>query len=133
MDYDAFYATLERWRATPWDWRTANCCQFASDIGQCWGIDFPIPTFDDVDDAAEWIRDRGHRSLYHYLVAMFGRPLSPLHAQRGWLVYRKGHGLSGSSIGTADRRAIFVGDRGLIDVPLAECACAFNPSRYRGG
>lgn len=127
-----FYQTLTEWQNRPYDWRAANCCQFAADIGACWGIDFKVPPCNDVDEAAEWIRAQGVKSLYQFLVKLMGRPKAPLQAKRGWIVYRKGIGLEGSAIGTVDRKALFVGERGLIQLPLSECACGFDPGQYRG-
>lgn len=132
MDIPAFYRVLADWRQRPYDWQEANCCLFAAEVARCWGVDIPIPRCETVEDAAEWIRAQGARSLYHYLVQLFGKPSAPLQARRGWIVYRKGIGLEGSAIGTLDRRGLFVADSGLIDVPLAQCTCAFNPEKFRG-
>ncbi len=132
MNERQFYAVLADWRDRAYDWDEANCCQFSADIARCWGIDFSVPSFDTIDDAAKWLRSKGARSLYYYLVKLFGRPVAPLQGKRGFIIYRKGQGLDGSAIGTIDRRALFVGDKGLIEVRLGECAAAFNPMKYRG-
>ncbi len=131
MNVRQFYAVLDDWRDRAYDWNDANCCQFAADIARCWGINYTVPGFDTTEDAAKWIRKQGARSLYHYLVKLFGEPVAPLQGKRGFIAYRKGQGLSGSAIGTIDRRAFFVGDKGLIEVPLGACAAAFNPMKYR--
>lgn len=128
MNERDFYSVLDDWRNRPYDWQSANCCQFAADVARCSGTDIDVPVFNDVGAAAEWIRSRGARSLYHYLLKLFGGSVAPLQAKRGFIVYRKGRGLEGSAIGTVDRKAIFVGDGGLIEIPLGECACAFDPS-----
>jgi len=127
-----FYSVLEDWRARQYDWRNANCCQFAADIAGCWGLDIDVPDCETVEDAAAWIRSQGVRSLYHYLVKLFGKPVAPLQAKRGFIVYRKGQGLEGSAIGTVERKAIFVSDGGLTEIPLGECAFAFDPEKFRG-
>lgn len=127
-----FYAVLDDWRTRPYDWRKSNCCQFAADIALCSGIHIRVPDFETVDEAAEWIRSQGVRSLYHYLVKLFGRPVAPLQARRSFIAYRKGVGLDGSALGAIERKALFVGPRGLVEVPLSDCAGAFDPSKYRG-
>ena len=133
MKYQQFYAVLDEWRERTYDWEEANCCHFAADIARCWGVDIDVPGFDDADDAAVWIRKQGARNLYSYLRKLFGKPVAPLQAKRGFIAYRKGEGLDGSAIGAIERRALFVGSNGLIELPLGECACAFNPGKYRGG
>ncbi len=132
IDERQFYSVLDDWRERPYDWKRANCCQFAADIARCSGVDIEVPAFEAVDEAAEWIRSQGVRSLYHYLVKLFGGPVAPLQARRGFIAYRKGQGLDGSAIGAVERKTFFVGDRGLIEVPLSACACAFDPGKYRG-
>ena len=127
-----FYVVLDDWRTRAYDWQTSNCCQFAADIARCSGIDIEVPNFDTVEQAAKWIRSQGVRSLYHYLVKLFGRPVAPLQACRGFIAYRKGQGLNGSAIGAIERKALFVGDKGLIALPLSACACAFDPDKFRG-
>lgn len=132
IDERQFYETIGRWSTRRFDWREANCCQFSAEVARCWGIDFKVPDCATVEEAAEWIRAQGVRSLYHYLVQLFGGPKAPLQARRGWIAYRKGEGLEGSAIGTIDRKALFVGDRGLIELPLGKIACAFDPEKWRG-
>lgn len=132
MDERRFYAVIDEWRTRPYDWTQANCCQFAADIARCSGIDIDVPDFDGVDDAAAWIRSQGSKSFYHYLVSLFGKPVAPLQAKRGFIAYRKGIGLDGSCIGAIERKALFVGDKGLIEIPLGECSGAFDPGKYRG-
>lgn len=129
MDERQFYSVLADWRERRYDWNTANCCQFSADIARCWGVEVNVPDCETVEEAAEWIRSQGVRSLYHYLVSLFGKPVAPLQANRGFIAYRKGYGLEGSAIGAIDRKAIFVGDKGLIELPLSQCAFAFDPSR----
>jgi len=127
-----FYSVLDDWRNRPYERQSANCCQFAADIARCSGVDIEVPCFETVDEAAQWIEKQGVRSLYHYLVKLFGRPVAPLQAKRGFIAYRKGIGLDGSAIGAIERKALFVGDRGLIEVPLSDCAGAFDPGKFRG-
>lgn len=131
MNEKKFYAVIEDWRGRAYDWHESNCCQFAADIARCWGVHIEVSSFDTAEQAARWIKNRGGGSLYHYLVKLFGKPVAPLQGKRGFIAYRKGQGLSGSAIGTIDRRAFFVGDKGLIEVPLGACAAAFNPMKYR--
>jgi len=128
MNERQFYAVLADWRERPFSFTEANCCQFAADIARCSGVDIAVPEFDDPELAAKWFRDQGHKSLYHYLVSLFGKPVAPLQARRGFIAYRKGHGLEGSAIGAVERKALFVSDKGLVEIPLSECACAFDPS-----
>lgn len=132
MDERKFYLVLDEWRERPYAWQSANCCQFSADIARCWGVDIEVPDCETVDDAAEWIRGHGAKSLYHYLVKLFGMPVAPLQAKRGFIAYRKGQGLKGSAIGAIERKVLFVGDKGLIELPLSACAGAFDPRRYRG-
>lgn len=127
-----FYSVLDDWRTRPYDWKRANCCHFAADIARCSGVNIDVPDFENVANAADWIRSHGAKSLYGYLVKLFGRPVAPLQAKRGFIAYRKGLGLDGSAIGAVERKTFFVGDRGLIEVPLSACACAFDPGKYRG-
>ena len=133
MKYQQFYAVLDNWRHRSYDWEDSNCCDFAADIARCWGVDIDVPGFDDAEAAASWIREQGVRSLYHYLVMLFGKPVAPLQASRGFIAYRKGEGLDGSAIGAIERKALFVGSNGLIELPLSACACAFDPGKYNGG
>lgn len=132
MNEKKFYAVIEDWRGRAYDWHESNCCQFVADIARCCGVDIAVPGFNDAEQAEKWIKKQGVRSLYHYLVKLFGRPVAPLQGKRGFIVYRKGQGLDGSAIGTIDRRALFVGAKGLIEVRLGDCAAAFNPMKYRG-
>lgn len=132
MNERAFYRVLREWQARPFDWHRANCCQFAAEVARCWGVEHAIPEFETVEEAAAWLRAQGARSLYEYLRRLFGNPVPPLQARRGFIAYRKGVGLEGSAIGTIDRKALFVSDRGLIQVPLGQIAGAFNPGRFRG-
>lgn len=132
MNQREFYTVIEDWRDRCYDWRSANCCQFAADIVRCSGVDFEVPDCETVEEAEAWFRDHGARSLYHYLVKLFGRPVAPLQAKRGFIAYRKGQGLGQSAVGAIERKALFVGDKGLIEVPLSECTGAFDPGCYRG-
>jgi len=132
MNERHFYDVLTEWRDRPYDWAGANCCQFAADIARCWDVDIAVPECQTTEEAAHWIRSQGARSLYHYLVKLFGRPVAPLQAGRGFIAYRKGIGLEGSAIGAIDRKAVFVSDSGLVEASLGECASAFDPARYRG-
>ncbi len=132
INYRQFYSVLDDWRTRPYDWKRANCCHFSADIARCSGVNVDVPVFESVEDAADWIRSQGVRSLYHYLVKLFGKPVAPLQARRGFIAYRKGQGLDGSAIGAVERKALFVGDSGLIELPLSECAGAFDPGKYRG-
>ncbi len=132
MNERQFYTVLEDWRQRPYDWVSANCCQFATDVARCWGVDVEVPSCNTTAEAEKWLREQGVRSLYHYLVKLLGKPVAPLQAKRGFIAYRKGFGIDGSAIGTIERRALFVGDNGLIVVPLSDCACAFDPGKYRG-
>lgn len=127
-----FYAVLDEWRDRAYHWQGANCCQFAADIARCSGVDISVPDCDTVEEALDWISSQGVRSLYHYLVKLLGKPVAPLQAKRGFIAYRKGLGLTGSAIGAIERKALFVGERGLIEVPLSACVGAFDPSKYRG-
>ncbi len=131
MNTKRFYAVIENWRGRSYDWHSSNCCEFAADIARCSGVDIEVPDFDDAEQAAQWIKKQGVRSLYHYLVKLFGKPVAPLQGKRGFIAYRKGQGLSGSAVGAIDRRAFFVGDNGLVEVPLGACAAAFDPMNYR--
>ena len=132
MNERQFYSVIDDWRSRSYDCHKSNCCQFAADIARCSGIDIDVPDFDNVEQAAKWIKKQGVRSLYHYLVKLFGKPVAPLQAKRGFIAYRKGQGLDGSAIGAIERKALFVGETGLIEVPLSVCASAFDPSKYRG-
>ena len=132
FDERKFYSVLEDWRERPYDWKRANCCGFAADIARCSGADIEVPAFEAVDEAAAWIKSQGVRSLYHYLVKLFGRPVAPLQAHRGFIAYRKGQGLDGSALGAVERKALFVGPRGLIELPLSDCTGAFDPGKFRG-
>ncbi len=132
MNEHQFYSVLDEWRIRPYDFIEANCCQFAADIARCSGADIKVPNFETPEKAARWIKKQGTRSLYHYLVKLFGKPVAPLQAKRGFIAYRKGIGLDGSAIGAIERKALFVGETGLIEVPLSACAGAFDPSKYRG-
>ncbi|KKL49895.1 hypothetical protein LCGC14_2310930 [marine sediment metagenome] len=132
MKYQQFYAVLDEWRERPYDFVEANCCQFAADIARCSGVDIKVRRFETPEAAAKWIKKQGCRSLYHYLVKLFGKPVAPLQASRGFIAYRKGEGLDGSAIGAIERKALFVGSNGLIELPLSACACAFDPGKYRG-
>lgn len=127
-----FYAVLDSWHDRAYDWSDANCCQFAADIARCSGVDIDVPSFDSVDAAADWMRSQGVKSLYGYLVKLFAKPVAPMQAKRGFIAYRKGMGLKGSAIGAIERKALFVGDKGLIELPLSACASAFDPGKYRG-
>ncbi len=91
-----------------------------------------MPDFNDAEQAAKWIKKQGAKSLYHYLVKLFGKPVAPLQAKRGFIAYRKGQGLDGSGIGAIERKALFVGEHGLIELKLSDCAGAFDPNKYRG-
>ena len=132
MNERQFYEVLDKWRMRPYDFVEANCCQFAADIAMCSGVHIVVPCFETVDEAAQWIKSQGVRSLYHYLVKLFGKPVAPLQAKRGFRAYRKGMGLDGSAIGAIERKALFVGPHGLIEVPLSDCAGAFDPDKFRG-
>lgn len=132
IKYQQFYIVLDNWRNRSYDWNDANCCNFAADIARCWGVDIDVPRFHSVEDAASWIREQGGSSLYAYLVKLFGRPVAPLQAKRGFIAYRKGQGLNGSAIGAIEHKALFVSDNGLVEFSLSNCACAFNPAKYRG-
>ena len=127
-----FYSVLDEWRDRAYHWHDANCCQFAADIARCSGANIKVPNFDNTEQAAKWIKKQGAKSLYHYLVKLFGKPVAPLQAKRGFIAYRKGIGLDGSAIGAIERKALFAGETGLIEVPLSVCAGAFDPSKYRG-
>ncbi len=127
-----FYSVLDDWCDRAYDLHEANCCQFAADIARCSGVDIEVPDYETIDEAAEWIRSQGVKSLYHYLVKLFGKPVAPLQARRGFIAFRKGVGLDGSAIGAIERKAFFVGDNGLIELPLSVCVCAFDPGKYRG-
>ncbi len=132
MNERQFYAVLDDWRSRSYDWHKSNCCQFAADIARCSGVDIEVPDFANVEQAAKWIKKQGAKSLYMYLVKLFGKPVAPLQAKRGFIAYRKGQGLDGSGIGAIERKALFVGSNGLIELPLSACACAFDPGKYRG-
>ena len=132
MNERQFYSVIDAWRDRSYDWQKSNCCQFAADIASCWGVDIEVPDFDNTEQAAKWIKKHGVKSLYQYLVKLFGKPVAPLQAKRGFIAYRKGQGLDGSAIGAIERKALFVGDNGLQELPLSACACAFDPSKYRG-
>ena len=132
MNERQFYSVIDDWRDRPYDWHTSNCCHFAADIARCSGVDIKVPDFDDAEQAAKWIEKQGTRSLYHYLAKLFGRPVAPLQARRGFIAYRKGIGLNGSAIGAIERKALFVSERGLIELPLSVCGGAFDPGKYRG-
>ena len=132
MNERDFYRVLDEWRERPYDFVGANCCEFAADVARCSGVDIEVPDFDDVEQAAKWIKKQGCRSLYHYLVKLFGKPVAPLQAKRGFIAYRKGQGLDGSGIGAIERKALFVGEHGLIELKLSDCAGAFDPGRYKG-
>ena len=131
IDERQFYAVLDDWRSHAYDWKNANCCHFAADIARCSGVDIDVPDFETVEQAAKWIKKQGVKSLYHYLVKLFGRPVAPLQAKRGFIAYRSGIGLEGSAIGAIERKALFVSDNGFIELPLSVCAGAFDPSKYR--
>ena len=133
MNERQFYSVIDAWRDRSYDWHKSNCCQFAADIARCWDVDIEVPDFDNVEQAAKWIKKQGVRSLYHYLVKLFGKPVAPLQASRGFIAYRKGEGLDGSAIGAIERKALFVGSNGLSELPLSACACAFDPGKYSGG
>lgn len=130
MNERQFYFAIEDWQNRPYSFVDANCCQFAADIARCWDVDIKVPDFDTTEQAAKWIKKHGAKSLYHYLVKLFGKPVAPLQAKRGFIAYRKGFGLEGSAIGAIERKALFVGDKGLIEIPLGECSGAFDPSKY---
>lgn len=132
MNERQFYQVLDDWRDRPYHWSEANCCQFSADIARCWGVDIEVPDFLTPEDAAAWMRTQGIRSLYHHMVKLFGRPVAPLQAKRGFIAYRKGLGLEGSSLGAIERKAYFVDDKGLIQLPLSACTGAFDPGKYRG-
>ena len=132
MNERQFYSVIDAWRDRSYDWHKSNCCEFAADIARCSGIDIEVPDFDNVEQAAKWIKKQGVRSLYFYLVKLFGKPVAPLQAKRGFIAYRKGQGLDGSGIGAIERKALFVGEHGLIELKLSDCAGAFDPSKYRG-
>ena len=132
MNERQFYAVLDDWRGRPYDWHKSNCCQFAADIARCSDVDTDVPDFDNVEQAAKWIKKQGAEGLYHYLVKLFGKPVAPLQAKRGFIAYRKGQGLDGSGIGAIERKALFVGEHGLIELKLSDCAGAFDPNKYRG-
>ena len=132
MNERDFYRVIDAWHDRSYDWHKSNCCQFAADIARCSGIDIKVPDFDDVEQAAKWIKKQGCRSLYHYLVKLFGKPVAPLQAKRGFIAYRKGQGLNASAIGAIERKALFVGEHGLIELKLSDCAGAFDPGRYKG-
>ena len=132
MNERQFYSVLDEWRERPYDFVRANCCQFAADVARCSGVDIKVPDFETPEKAAKWIKKQGARSLYHYLVKLFGKPVAPLQAKRGFIAYRKGQGLDGSAIGVIERKALFVGEHGLIELKLSDCAGAFNPNKYRG-
>lgn len=127
-----FYQVLDDWRLRPYDFVEANCCQFAADVARCSGVDIKVPSFDNTQQAAKWIKKQGAKSLYQYLVNLFGKPVAPLQAKRGFIAYRKGQGLDGSGIGAIERKALFVGEHGLIELKLSDCAGAFDPGRYKG-
>ncbi len=132
MNERHLYIVIEHWRDRPYNFVDSNCCQFAADIARCWGIDIEVPDFDNVEQAAKWIKKQGVKSLYQYLVKLFGKPVAPLQAKRGFIAYRKGQGLDGSAIGVIERKALFVGEHGLIELKLSDCAGAFDPNKYRG-
>ena len=132
MDERLFYSVIDDWRDRSYDWHKSNCCQFAADIARCSGVNIDVPDFDTTEQAAQWIKKQGAKSLYHYLVKLFGKPVAPLQAKRGFIACRKGIGLDGSAIGVIERKALFVGERGLIEVPLSDCAGAFDPGKFRG-
>lgn len=132
MNERQFYIVLEDWQTRSYDWHDANCCHFAAAIAKCWGVDIDVPDFETTQQAAKWVKKQHVKSLYHYLVKLFGKPVAPLQASRGFIAYRKGMGLNGSAIGAIERKAVFVSEKGLIELPLSACAGAFDPSRYRG-
>ncbi len=132
MNERQFYSVIEDWRYRKYDWGSSNCCHFAADIACCSGVDISVPEFETVEAATDWIRSQGVRSLYYYLVKLFGKPVAPLQAKRGFIAYRRGIGLKGSAIGAIERKALFVGEQGLIELPLSVCAGAFDPSKYHG-
>lgn len=132
MNERQFYETIAAWRNRPFDWHQANCGHFAAAIGRCWGNEIEVPDFASVEAAEQWLRERGCKSIYSYVRRQLGKRHPPLQAKRGWIAYRKGEGIEGSAIGTIDRKALFVGDRGLIEIPLARISCAFNPAEFRG-
>jgi hypothetical protein len=133
MNEREFYRVLASWQSRPFDWQSANCVHFASDVTRrAWGIEFDVPHCETPAEAAEWIRAQGARSLYAFLRRLFGQPVAPLQARRGFIAYRKGVGLEGMALGVVERKALFVSERGLIELPLGEIAGAFDPGKYRG-
>lgn len=126
MDYKKLYATLEKWRNVPFDFKTKSCCHFVADVVyQTTGRRLNVPHLDGPEQAIQWIQKMGHSSLHSYLVSLFGQPIPILKAKRGDIAYAQ-LGLEGGAIGIVERGAWFVSDNGLILRPLKECICAFK-------
>lgn len=119
------YDGLEHWRNTPFDWQTANCCHFAKDMLERRGVSVPIeiPELSGAEEARVWLRENGHASLYLMLTKLFGRPVGPLQARRGDIVYTD---QEAGAVGVVDRAGWFLSDSGLISIPLKKCRWAFH-------
>jgi len=126
MDEREFYRALNDWRNRRFDWSAAHCCHFCADVlAAATGRVIDLPPTDSAEAARDWLRSQGHASLYHYLVKLFGQPIPPLQAKRGYLVYRS-VGLEGGALGVVDRQGLFLTDHGVIPVGLGDCNKAFR-------
>lgn len=123
----ALYEGLDAWREVPFDWATANCCHFAKDLVERQGfrIGIEVPPVSGPEEALEWLKSEGHQSLYHLMLHLFGKPVAPLQAHRGDVLYRSDT-LQGGTLGIADRVGWFLSPTGLIPVPLGQCRRAFR-------
>lgn len=132
FDERAYFETIEAWRWIRFDRAEANCCHFVADVlGRATGQAFEIPASHDVETAREALEQLGSRSLYAHMVKLFGKPLAPLHAHIGYVMYRQGDEHSfvpgEATVGIADRGfAWFLGRRGLEHVKLSQCAKTFR-------
>ena len=123
----ALYEGLEAWRHTPFDWETANCCHYAKDLVERQGVPVAlvVPSLQGPQDARQWLREQGHGSLYLLLVRLFGRPVRPLAARRGDVLYRNVP-MEAGAVGIADRNGWFLSEKGLVEIPLQRCRWAFH-------
>lgn len=121
---------IAEWSSTDFKWGESDCvCSSFACVERMTGID-PMAEFrgnyDDEESAKQLIKNQGHSSLYHMLIAHLGKPIKATFAQRGDIVYRKAS-LEGGAVGICiGAEAVFKSDVGWTRVKLLSCARAWR-------
>jgi hypothetical protein len=91
MNDQALMAYLEAVRDRPFEWGAHDCCRFAAGAVEAMTGSNPMAeflgTYSDRDSARAALTKIGAGTLYHTLLAKFGRSLHPSRAQRGDIAY----------------------------------------------